>query len=161
MRETSTIARVEPYPSQHIGHIAVCLARLDDAMRDWSLGHRIADTHAGIQTGEGILVNHLYPRRQLLRPPTLLSRHGSIAEQDFAVTRRIDARDHAPKSGFATAGFADETENLAFSYSEADIADRTHNFRLASGAHEARDAFPQARSLYEALRNVVDIEESG
>ena len=122
---------------------------------------RIADAHAGIEAGERILVDHLNAGRELLRAPSLFPGDGHLVEQDLAVARRVDAGDHAPEGRLPAAGFADEADDFALPDAEADIGHRAHDLGLRACAEKTGDALSEIGVLYEALRYVVDVKESG
>jgi len=82
------------------------------------LGHDIANRHAGIQRGVGILENHLRTAAELGHIGLV---HQLAVKPDFAGSGLVEVEQAATDGGFAAAGFAYQTKGFALLNGEADI----------------------------------------
>jgi hypothetical protein len=92
-------------------------------MNDEGLGNDSLDTHAGIESGVGVLKDRLHAAAERAELVLGNSGDGVAIEGDGARGGLHEAEDDARYSAFAGAGFTDETEGLAALERERDAVD--------------------------------------
>ena len=80
----------------------------------------VADAHARVERGEGVLEHRLDARRGLAAGRA--HRRARRAMRDLAAGRRQDAGEDAAERGFAAAGFADQAQRLAAARSSSETS---------------------------------------
>ena len=131
---------------QELTHPFACAFRGFRAVGNHRLGNAVADAHTRIETGIGVLENHLHA------PPHVAER-GFICFQDILTSKldrsagRLGQPDNrAARSRFAATGFADQREGFAGLNIEGDILDGVH-----AAGQATKHAFTNVKILGEVL----------
>ena len=109
-----------------------------NAVEAQRLAEDVADRHARVERGVGVLEHHLHApaQRPDLRTATP-ARCPGRAKMTRARGRLVDARYHARKRRFAATRLADEADGLALRDVEIDAVDRVHDLALARRSRRA------------------------
>ena len=96
------------------------------------LGDNVLHAAAGIETGRGVLKNHLRLRAEI--PELFLRQLGDIraVEDDFAVRHVVEPQQRLAEGGLPAAGLADKAEGLAAPDFEVHAVDGVERFLFAA-----------------------------
>ena len=114
----------------------------------------LADAHARVERGEGVLEHGLDPRRAACGRAAIDRRRRRDA-RDPALGSRMPAITR-PRVDLPQPGLADEAERLAARDRERDLAHRLHGALLDSAAEPGGDTVAERQVRSEALRDPVD-----
>ncbi len=132
MRKALGAARAagRPGPAARPPARRAAASSVDDAVQLQRPGQDLADRHARIERGIGVLEDHLHAPAQ--RPDLRLGRVGDVGavEQHPSGGRLVQPRDQPRQGGFAAAGFADQPDRLAAHH----LSDRRRPRRAGRGA---------------------------
>jgi len=109
VRIAADIVRIEPDRLEPCSRDSAGLLSLHQPVRQRPLEDGLADTHARVERGEGVLEHGLDPRRQL----AAARRDRGAVEKHATLARHQDAGDDAAEGRLAAARLADEAERLA------------------------------------------------
>ena len=140
---------------EQFAHPLAPLGGVRHAVDQQRLADQIADHHARVERGEGILKHHLQMAAERFQPfAAQRCQIGCLAverEVDLARTGVERAHDAARHGGFAAAAFAHQRQGLSAFHREADIVDRLH-----MADHLAQQAFADREIFLESL----DLQQS-
>ena len=128
----------EPDHLQQLGDAIGDLRLGQDAVHADRLGDDLADRHARIERGIGVLEDHLH---LLAHGDHLLAverREVHALEADLARGRVVEAQHQAAEGGFSAAGLADQPQRLAALDGDRDVVDGAHQLVPAQEAHADR-----------------------
>ena len=90
-------------------------------------GDGLADGHAGVEGGEGVLEDDLHLPAQALHLLGVHGQHVLALEEDLAAGGLVEAQDGAPHGGLAAAGLAHYAQGVAGVNGEADVVHRVEH----------------------------------
>ena len=130
--------RCETYPFEHIFDLAIGFGGRGEPVDCQGIGNAATDGHQGIETGVGILKNHL---ELAAIGPHLAGHQGNeiVAQKFHAAARRFDQlQNRARKGTLAATGLAHQTQNFAGVEFEADIVHGSDN-RVAAAKQTRKE----------------------
>ena len=107
-------------------HLLDLLGPRADAVHEQRLAHDLADRHARIERGVGVLEDRLHVAAEAEQFGLRGVRHVRAFEEHAARGRLFQPHDGAAERRLPAAGFAHKAERLAFLHVEADAVDRAH-----------------------------------
>ena len=137
------------------------LARLlirDEVMDVQRLADDLPDGHARIERTDGVLENHLGAEFHLPRLSPRQRLDVAPIAQNRAFGGWQNARHHAPKRGFATAGFTNQADHFTFAHRQVHAVHRMHYFFAHRRAQALSDAPGKIQLLFKTARNVAQFQ---
>jgi hypothetical protein len=126
-------------PAQGRRHAIAPLVGRADAVHDQRLGDDLADRHARIERGVGVLENELHVAAQLAHLGCRIRRQFAPLEPDGTVIGLDQPDDQPAGGGLAAAAFTDKAEGTAAPHRKVEAVDGAHPPPLAPEHAAAND----------------------
>ena len=161
MRKAAPERGVESDLAHQLVDVVIDIVGAIDAVHARRFADDFGHSHARIERRERVLEHHLdlecgiaaFIRRHL--------RNVGAAPHALALGRREYAGRDAAERRFSAAGFASESDDLAFVDGEAHVVQRMHGDFLHIGASQARDFRGEVERTRKILGDVFEFEQRG
>ena len=130
---------VDAHRLKELAHLDLAAGAVGELMHKQGLADDVADGHAAVEAGVGVLEDHLHAAALTAQGAALEMRQVAALVEHAAGGGPDELQDGAPGGALAAAAFADQAERLAAPDLEVDAVDRVHGAHLVPKDDAAGD----------------------